>query len=342
MPRIGALIVVLFLAGCARSPVMDDLTIEPAKDSDFMVVTVSTTFALQTENDQVRDRVEAARSAALSGVDAWSLRFARLSPEEEQVSYARTRGALDRVTRSARIEGGALQQLFSDTNITVDFVHGEGWRELTFYPGTSTRATREQRQHFEAELGRWSESVGRYFTTMDHLYDYLEDQPQRARYIFAALFSEKGRDGAEPVVSEEELPLIEAVGRAMEEVSGRMDDQEGRAATFLEEADLVFNPFPARVLIRLPTEALSSEGFTKEKGTLTIEPVDLYASIAGLEGQWISPDPLALLLREQTPTAAEMATIPRHSRAVVSSNEIARAITAQLTRPRTYRVRWRE
>ena len=334
--------VALLVSACARSPVMDDMTIEPSKTSDTMVVTVATTFELRPPNDSVRERVDGARSAALSGVDAWSVRFARLSPEEEQVTYSRSRGALERVTRSARIESDALQQLFSDANITVDYLHGEGWRELTFYPGTSGRATREQRQRFESELGRWSESVGRYFTAIDHLYDYLDDEPGRARYIFAALLGEKGVDDSEPVVTEEEQTLVEAVGTAMEEIGERTERQEGRAATFVEEADLIFNPFPARITIRPPADVLASEGFRKEKDALIIEPVDLYTSIAALEGQWISPDPLAALLREKAPPAEEMANLPRHSRPVVSSTEIARAITNQLTRPRTYRVRWRE
>ena len=128
----------------------------------------------------------------------------------------------------------------------------------------------------------------------------------------------------------------------MEDIFERMNDQEGRNASFADEADLIFNPFPARVTLRLPGEVLSTEGFAKkEKEALVIEPVNLYAAIAGLEGQWISPDPLAALLREEPPAVEEIAALPRHSQKVVSSSEVARAITSQLTRPKTYRVRWR-
>ncbi|MEO8382236.1 MAG: hypothetical protein ABI779_21420 [Acidobacteriota bacterium] len=336
-----ALIAILLLAGCAPSPVWDELTIEPSKDDDRMVVTISTTFELHARNERVRARVEAAQSAAGSNTDAWAVRFARLNSEQESVTYTRSRGALERVIRTARIGGDELQLLFSDANITADVLQGEGWRELTFYPGTSGRATREQRQRFEAELALWSQAVGRYFTAVDQLYSYLDERPQRAPYLFAALMSEKGVDGSEPVVSEDEQPLIDSVGKAMDEIAERMDYQEGHAATFAEEADLIFNPFPARVTIRPPGEVLVSEGFTSGKDALVIEPVDLYASIASLEGQWISPDPLAASLREQTPTAAELAAQPRHSKKVVSSTEVARAVAAQLARPRTYRVRWR-
>jgi hypothetical protein len=321
---------------------MDELTIEPSESGGMMRVTVKTTFELRAANEQVGARLEAARTAALSGTDAWAIRFGRLDPQEEQVTYGKSRGLLEQVTRSARIDDDDLQQLFSDTNITIDVLHGEGWHELTFYPGTSGRATREQRQRFETGLAQWSEAVARYFTAMDHLYTYLDEKPQRAPTVFAALLSEEGADGEEPVVSEEEQLLLEAVGAAMEDITRRMDYQEGRASTFAEEADLIFNPFPARITLRLPSDVLASEGFSsKEKGTLTIEPVDLYVAIGGLEGEWISPDPMAFLLREQAPTAEEMAALPRHSQKVVSSSEIARSITNQLTRPKTYRVRWR-
>jgi hypothetical protein len=330
------------LAACTRPPVLDEVTIEPSKEDDTVVITVASTFTLKPANEQARERVEAARTAALSTTDAWSIRFARLTPVEDHVTYSKSGGALERVTRSARIASDDLQQLFSDANITVDVLHGEGWRELTFYPGASGRATREQRQHFEGELTQWSGSVARYFTAIDHVYAYLREHPQRDRYVFAALLNEKGADGSDPLVLEAEQPLVDAVSVAMEEIAERMDEQEGRAATFAEEADLVFNPFPARITVRAPRDVLSSEGFTTKEGALLIEPVDLFGAIAALEGEWISPDPLAALLLDQTPTAAELAKLPRRSQSLVSGSEVARAIREQLTRPKTYRVRWRD
>ncbi len=325
----------LMFASCGK-PVLDEMTIEPSKDDDTLLVTAWTKFELDPANDHIRHRVDAARAAAQSNTDPWSLRFSRLHAEEEQVAYAKSRGALERVTRSARIRSEDLQQLFSDVNITADVLRGENWRELTFYPGSSGRATREQRQRFDGQLTEWSGSVARYFVAIDHLYSYLEEQPQRDRYVLAAVLDEKNA-----AVTEEEQPLVDAVRRSMEGIAERMDQHENRADTFAEEADLVFNPFPARITVRLPGEVLSSEGFTSQKGTLTIEPVDLFGAIAALEGRWISPDPLSAMLRDGAPTSAELADLPRRSRSVVSSTEVATAIREQLTRPKTYRVRWR-
>lgn len=335
----AALCAALLLAfGCVRPAVTDELVIEPAREDDTLLVTATTKFALDAASEQTRRRVDAARAAALASTDAWSVRFARLdTPEEERVLHQKHRGALERVTRSARIPADDLQQLFSDASITVDVLRGDGWRELTFYPGSGGRATREQRAEFERELHRWSESAARYFTAIHHLYTYLGADPQRARYVFAALLGEK-----DAAVLEEEQPLVDAVVASMEEIADRMDAQEGRAATFAEQADLIFNPFPARVTVRAPTDVLSSEGFVTEQGALVIEPVDLFAAVGALEGRWVSPDPLTALLRDEMPSSAEIARQRRKSQAVVTSSEIEQAVRERLARPRTYRVRWRD
>lgn len=337
--RGSVVLLLLLLAACAQPPVRDEVTLDFSGEEDTVVVTAETTFDLHPKTTEARARVESARAAALAGTDAWSARFARLEPDSERWTQQRNHGVLERVSRSATIRSADLQQAFSDSSITVNLLRGEGWSELTFYPGTSTRASREQQRQFNDELTSWSSAVARYFMAMHHLYAYMNVNPERARYLFAALLNEKGTDGAEPVVLEDEQPLIDAVVDAMEDVAKRMDDQEGRAASFAEETDLIFNPFPARVIVRVPGDVLASEGFNEK---LIIEPIDLFAAIAKLEGRWISPDPLAALLRDQQPTSEALAEVPRHAEAVVNASEIATAIRAELARPKQYMVRWRD
>jgi hypothetical protein len=335
--RLWCLLLLLLAGACTRIPVTEELTIEADEGGETVVVTASTKFLLNPPNEQLRVRVEAARAAALSGTDPWSIRFARLStPEEERVSYHKSRGALEQVVRSARIPADDLQHLLADTNITVDVLRGDGWREIAFYPGSGGRATREQQKELDTALATWSEAVARYFVAVHHLYAYLRQAPRRDVYVFAALLANEPADAP---VTEEERPLIDAVTDAMTAIATQMDEHEGRAATLAEEADLVFNPFPARMVVRVPGDVISREGFGKD---LTIEPVDLFAAIGKLEGRWISPDPLVALLRDEQPTAEQLARAPRQSEAVVSSTEIARAIREQLVRPREYSVRWRE
>ena len=270
--RLTCVLLLLLAAACARLPVTDELKIEPDGDGDTVVVTASTTFYLDRPTEALQARVEAARAAALANTDPWAVRFARLdTPEEEWVTYQKSAGSLQRVVRSARIPGDDLQQLLSDTNLTVDVLRGDGWRELAFYPGSGGRATREQQKELDAALSTWSESVARYFIAVDHLYDYLRTAPGRDQYVFAALLAQNPDDAP---VTEDEAPLVEAVNDAMADILTKMDEHETRAMSLAEEADLVFNPFPGRVVIHVPGEIIASEGFTSKSKELTIEPVD--------------------------------------------------------------------
>lgn len=341
----AALTLLLFAAAaCSRLPVTDEVTLEPSKYDDTMTVTVTRSFLLNAPDERIRSEVETARAAAVAGTDAWSVRFARLTtPYEERHTMEKTRGVLERVTRAARIPSDDLQHLLSDTGITVDVLRGEGWRELRLIPPSAGRATREQRDRFETTLDVWSRSVTRYFTAMHHLYRYLDEHPHRAQVMFAALLEEKGPDNLPVAVSEtEEQPLLDAIAHSMDEISERMDADEAQSVLFAEEADLVFNPFPGRVVVRTPADVLESEGFAGKGNEVTIEPVDLFESLAGLEGKWIAPDPLAASLREQNVTSAQLAEAERSSTAIVSSSEVKRAIREQLVRPKMYSVRWRD
>jgi hypothetical protein len=312
----------LLFAACVRPPVTDEVTVQFYDDQPDVLITADTRFDLESRSR----RVETARNAAITGNDQWNVRFGRLVPELHQVTFERHHGALARVVHTVRMPADELQRVFSDTSVTVLLTRGDGFHELTLLPGTSTRATREQQRHFDEQMAAWSKDVAGYFTAIDHLYDYLDDQPHRAETIFAALVA-----GEEIEVLEDEQPFVQAVLEAMERIAARMDAAENDASTFAEEADLIYNPFPARITIKVPAEK-----------DLVIEPVDLFAAIAALEGKWISPDPLAALLKEQEPSANDLAELPRHSASVVDASEIATAIREQLARPRSYSIRWRE
>lgn len=327
MRKLLAAVALLVLAACGRPPVTDEVTVQFYDGHDDVVITAETKFDLHAQSR----RVDLAREAALTGNDPWSVRFARLSPELDQVTFERRKGQLESVVHTIRVPADDLQRVFSDTSVTVTLTRDRGWKELTLYPGTSTRATREQQRLWDEQLTAWSEDVARYFTAIDHLYDYLDDQPHRAKAVFAALVAAEEDD---PPIAEEEEPFVEAVLDAMERIAIRMDQHEGDAASFAEMADLIHNPFPARMIFRVPREK-----------DLVIEPVDLFGAIGALEGRWISPDPLAALLKTEKsaiPSATELAEMPRKSSSVPNAAEIARAIREQLARPRVHSLRWSE
>ena len=334
------LFLLLLAAACAQPPVRDDVTIDFAADSDAVTVTAVTRFSLNPRSPESRVRVESARQAALAGTDEWSVRFARLTPETERVTIDRTRGVLESVGRSVKIHSDELQRVFPD--VTVQLTEGEGWRELALYPGTSSRASREQQRAFNEQMTAWSGEVTRYFNAVYHLYAYLDEHPGRAKYVFGALSADRTKDLSEVALTEDEEPLANAVVDAMEEIGTRMDEQNQRSETFAEVADLMFNPFPARVAIRVPRDAIAVEGFTRTEKSFVIEPVDLLESVRKLDGKWISPDPLVYLLRDDPPSAEDLARMPRRARLVSSPTEVATALQEQLVRPRSYVIRWRD
>jgi hypothetical protein len=330
-------LLLIVLTACVKPPVTEDVTVEIESDGRALITAV-TNFETVARTAAIRRRIDDARTAALAGTDVWSARFARLNPELERVTFDRRRGTLERVTRVGRVPQSELQPFFSDASLTVSLLDGDGWRELAIYPGTSSRATREQRERFGRRMTAWSSEVARYFTAVHHLYSYLDAHPQRARFVFEALFDDPGAG-----FTEDEEPLVNAVLDAMETLSKRLEIEEGDAYAFAEEADLVLNPFPARLTIRVPSDITDAKGFEVKGHDAVAEPIDIVAAIASLEGQWISPDPLALLLRDDKDVTAEkIAAMPRRSTSVVTPSAIESALRERMQRATAYSVRWRD
>jgi hypothetical protein len=244
--------------------------------------------------------------------------------------------------RSATIPARDLPLFFADMNATVSLIRRDGLVELALYPGTTGRASRDVRQRFEQELETWSGAVSSYLTAIHHLYRYMDENPHRAEALFSALVANENE--LEPILqAEEEQLLVDATIAGMERIALLVDDQGEHAMSLSERADLVLNPFPARITFRLPGDVVSSSGFTASpKGELVLEPVDLIAGLASLEGKWISPDPLAALLRDEIPSGATLAAMPRHSTATTSSTAIREAVLEAIAMPEQYSIVWRE
>jgi hypothetical protein len=335
----AALVIALLATACVQPPVRDDLTIEFSRRSETVTVRADTWFDLRGSDRATDIRLVAAREAVIAGTDAWSARFARIRAESDSVMYQRNGGTLERATRTAVIAPEDLQTLLADSNITVNVLRGDGWRELALYPGASSRASREQQRRIDDELAGWSAAVARYLAAIHRMYTYMDERPARSEVLFAALLNEKGVDGIVPAITEREQGFVEAVAIEMQEIADRLTEREGRAATLHEELDLVFNPFPARITVLVPGEVIAREGFDKDD---VIERVELFETIAALEGRWVSPDPVAALLQEQSPGARDLAATPRKSTAVVTAKQVAEALRETLERRRPYTLRWRD
>jgi hypothetical protein len=333
-----AAVVFAFAASCAKI-VHHDLTL--TFDDSGEHVSVAAATAIPTSKDS-RDRAsdDRLRDDILAGRDEWSLRFANANPDSYRVVLDRAHGELIRAERIARIDTADLQKIFFDVAVSAVVTRGDGWAELAIYPGTSTRATRPQRDDAEKKLRAYSEHAVRYFYAVRAMYEYMNEHPQRAGEVFTALFREA--DDPRPLLlTDEEHDLITATRKGLDGLAVNDDTDQLEA-----EADLVYNPLPARIVVHVPGEPLLVEGFARGKeGELVAEPPSLIEAIAALEGRWVTPDPLAFLLRPDSGSdpdkeAALIAAMPRHATAVVGPIEVGDALIQKMRPAPRYRVRW--
>ncbi len=333
-----AAVLFAFAASCGRI-VHHDLTLTFDDHGERVEVAAATSIPT-TKDSHDRGRDDQLREDILAGRDEWGLRFANANPESYRVMLDRAHGELIRAERIARIENTDLQKIFFDVAVSAVVTRGDGWAELAIYPGTSTRATRPQRDDAEKRLRAYSERAVRYFSAVRTMYEYLNEHPPRAQELFAALFRDE--DDAQPsLITAEEHDLVTAMRRAVNALT-QDEDTEALEA----EADLVYNPLPARIVVRVPGEPLLVEGFEPGRaGELVAEPRSLLQAVASLEGRWVSPDPLAFSLRpggggDSDKEAALIAAMPRHTTSVVGAIEVGQAIVQQLRPAPRYRVRW--
>lgn len=344
------IVLALFLTtGCViERPVREHVTLDFKEPGRVNVIETTTLEEIQGRPPRaLGERIESIRDALANGRDDWSNRFNRLAADSERVTVDRKHGQLWRVEHSATIDRDSLQKLVADLPMTIQTTRGDGWSELALYPGASTRATREQREHFEKSIDIWSHAVARYFASMRHLYAYLDEKPQRAKAIFTEIL-DPPKD-APPLVSNHEQELLDQTGDAASEILTMMDTAEDHPFTLDEEADLVYNPLSADFTVRVPGDVLAVEGFAKgAAGTYRIIAPTLLDAVASLEGRWLTPDPLAIKIRAARvkdappPDIDAIAAMKRHAEPLVTPSDIASAVAERLKPPSTYRVRWVE
>ena len=337
MKRIFAVALVALFLACDTVP-RHTVTLTFNDSGDRLTIASTTTLpSLKEARD--RGRVERLRDELLAGRDEWALRFANAAPERDRVVFDRTGGELSEVHRSATIDAEDLQKFFYDLTITTKVTRGDGWVELAIYPGTSNRATRQDREDFEKRMEKGAGAARRYINAVRVLYEYLDKEPQRANDVFDAVF----RDDDDPrlvVATKTEMELVKAV---RDGINGILDVDW--AGDMSREADVVSNPFPAEIVVRTPTPPILVEGFTRSEHGLVIQPKTLLEAIASLEGRWIFPDPLAVAVHAPSGTktedlVAQLANAGRRAEPVVGFNEVLAGLAQQLKPADRYRVRF--
>jgi hypothetical protein len=316
-----------------------------------------------SSNPAFARRLAETRQAILDGTDAWGTRIAAADPAAERFSWEKRLGALRSASRSAVFaEPRGLEAFFRDTSLSVSYsIDSErGVAELTIVPGTSARATRKQREETERTLSAWTAAVAEYLKAGQALYAYLEEQPDRAYACLGTLFGERlNEEEAKDLdeLTDEERRQVDRLDEAMGKVLEVLAVPEGSAYSPDEVSQLVYDPFPARLTVKLPGAPLEVEGFLRgvrgvpgEDGALAVPGHGLWEALRSLEGRWLSPDPVLFYIesaRQEEQDGAGFHTFLERPRQAApdhllpSAREVRSAIEESLKPAPLYRASWR-
>jgi hypothetical protein len=349
--RIPIALACLASASCFEPPVRENLTLRFLANG-YAVITsrVLVGGANAAEGSAVRRRLAEVRASLLAGSDPWSQRFTALSAAAERSSWEKRLGDLSEATHSALVtEDGELGRFFGDTSLRVSYaVRPEaGVAELTIVPGPSARATRKQQRDLEAALASWSEDLAAYFADSGRLYAYLDAHPDRGQDLLGTLFKDVLPEGEKiGELSAEEKRLVEAVDERMSKVVEVLGAPEGEAYSLDEISHLVFDPFPAKLTVKLPAAAREVEGFERHgSDTLTVDGLGFWDALLALEGRWLSPDLLSTYVEHRAEGAqkidlAAFVAQPRRAAAAPAAAEVRAALVGQLAPAPVYRAVW--
>ena len=338
MKRFAIAAAALVLSACGiKQPVENRLSLVFYEDPSRVHVNTSTHID-EPDNKVIAERVNNLREEIAGNRDEWAMRFAGLNIDDERITLDRKYGRVIGVERQTTIDRNELPKFFNDMSVTVSLLPNNGYTELTIIPGASSRATRQQRERVLATLHEWSTEAAAYVDALSHLYQYLDEHPERVLPAFTILLG----DHDQKSVIDEEQAFIDKVWSTADRLSDRMRPKETDAYMVDEEFDLVFNPFPGEIVVVTPKTGSGVEGFDKRDATTFIIPRrGLLDAISSLEGKWVSPDPLAMSAHGD-PKPEQLAKMPRHWSPVVTASEIESAVSERLKPASVYKVRWIE
>jgi hypothetical protein len=353
--RAPAVLLCLVVASCFDHPVREDLLLRFLPNGTVVATsTVRITADQDVENPALAQRLAETRRAILDGSDAWGARFALTDPAAERFWWEKEQGELRAASRSAVIaDAERLEALFADTSVGLTYTIDGGQAELTLVPGPATRATRRQREELKKTLDTWSAAIAEYLEAGADLYAHLEREPDRARTCFGLLFAdlvdERMLESLDQP-TEEETASIERLEEAMREVVDVLLVPPRAEHSADEISRLVYDPFPARLTVKLPGPPVEVEGFqVGEDGELAVSGLGLWEALRSLEGRWLAPDPVLFYVdsfRQLKRAAIDLDAFVQEPREVApahdlpSPQEVRAAIEEQLRPAPVYRVSW--
>jgi hypothetical protein len=357
LPRVVlGVLACLALASCFEPPVRESLLLRFLNNGAVVATSTVELADTGTANQALERRVNEVRRTILEGSDPWGVRFAAAEPAAERFSWEKRLGDLRGASRSAVIaEPRNLAVVFGDTSLSVNYEvdNGRGLAELTIAPGPSARASRKQREEMDRVMETWTTALAEYLQAAQQLYAYLDEHPERAHTCFGTLFAE--------ALPEDDVASLEELTKEEEKVVGRLDEATRQVLEVLtvpdngahspdEVSHLVYDPFPARLTVKLPGTPLSVEGFRRgEKGALSVPSLGLWEALKSLEGRWLAPDPVLFYVASVQSESEQVdldlfvqqarKSAPAHL--LPSADEVRAAVEEGLRPAPVYRAAWR-
>ncbi len=159
--------------------------------------------------------------------------------------------------------------------------------------------------------------------------------------LFAAVTRQRGED-----LDERETPLVAAVSEDLDEAVKVFAVPDGEMYSVNELSHLVYDPFPARVEVRLAAAPAETEGFSRlADGALAVPGLGLWEAFEALEDRWVAPDPLLAFLRAQRERTkpfdlGAFAALPRRADSPPDAVAVRKEVERWLTPASVYRVAW--
>ncbi len=301
------------LAGCAPRPVEESLRIEfvsePESDvrMEIRAEVELNRDAADEDDEAVRRHIDQVAAELAGGTGPWHERFDRLrNPASEGIDLGEEKGELSRFQRWAVMTdpGTALADFFADTRIvptyrvTESAVNGAGQSPsprtvtLTFEPADESPSTGVDLADAQRELLKVATTIAQLQSTVDEMWTYLEQNPQKRRswIAFLALGDDEGLDELEADLSayEEELwtRLLEDTFSALWPDEAIDGDQFG----LYEALDEVLHAFPASVTVKPDGEVVEAVGFHEAEDAWALAAGDISRAVADVLEETISPN----------------------------------------------------
>lgn len=346
-----AVLLTVLLSGCFEPPVRETVAFRFDERGGVEVVftTRLETEESYKENAVALQRLVEAREAARCGEDPFTRQLERLSPAALHRALSSREGELRESVRSAAFpDARALERLFEGAPLYLAVVRAGNEMQLEILAGRGGRATVAERLEVSRELDRFSAAAAGYLNALADLWAWLDEHPGEDRLVVGALLGVDLPKPAGWVRDEREEALADAVLEAMSDVQKFFRLEGGRAESLDEVSRKAYDPFPAPLWVHVNGTVLESTGFLREEdGSLRVPPVSLWGALSELSGRWVTPDPLAEILRREerpreTPPDVDLFLARgRRVSARPSGAEVRGAIEAALVPAPVYRLRWR-